>query len=958
MRYPQAHAAKSGSIPFALRGPKSMRRALSIAVAAAVGLVPTVMITSPAHAAAGDVTISSPTITEGGDLVFTLTREGAGSGQTIPTATYTLRTEAGSGNAATAGTDFVTSPSPTSVSFPDSETNVTRTVTVRTIDDALYEGATPETVKLVATSGGTTVEGSGSISDNDDAPGYTLTTTGPVTEGSGAKATLTARLDAPSGLETVVTLTAVDGTATKGNDYTDFGSGQNTITIAKGKTSATKDIVVGKDDVRDSAELENFTVTGTATNVAAPANTSVQVGITDIDPLPKVSIADSLTATVSEGAGTKTIPLELDLGSDKPVTVRWDAIPPTAKNEDHELATQGTDFGYPASTSRTVTFPARDTAEDATITITDDSLNEADEDFGVQLANPSNAELGTPSKADITITDNDSSQPDVTIDTTTVQEGNSGRASRTITAKLSAASGRTVKVKWATEAEAPAIGKATAVKDFVSKSGTLTFPAGTTTQTFSVDVVGDTVYEPGGGTGETFNIVLSDPVGAANPTPTNAVTITDDDSKPTFVFDDIAMPEGNETSAVLLPVKLSNGSESPVTFELTDPGSGTAVTTNSGVGGNDYAAGSAEVTIPAESTTGYGVMLINGDLVNERDETVNLTLTPKSGDSYLSSTRVTGTSDSLVLTLENDDKAPELKINDVTGEEGGTVAVTGTVSGVSDQAMTATIAFAGASGNGVKAADAADFINPGTQTVSIDPGTEPGSVVAITDVQIADDEVNEPNETIRVSGTSLGGFGSVTEGWITIAASDGGAPETPGAPTISTPAASIKGAGNATITGKATAGATVDLWGAPFGAEGPAVKLKSVTANSTGAYTFTHAITQGFIFQVAVGDMKSKELAVRVMQTPVLTATSPSRGNFTVTVTGNPKGAGQDILVQSWVSGAWKTVYKGKTGTNGVYSINKKLTSGKSLTFRAFVAGNTGVGVLGGWSVSKKVTVK
>ncbi|BBH63983.1 hypothetical protein ACTI_06680 [Actinoplanes sp. OR16] len=960
MRYPQAHAAKSGSIPFALRGPRSMRKVLSVAVAAAVGLAPTVMFTSPAYADPAVIQVSTATATEGGDLQFTITRAASPDNLAV---SVSLSLAPGEAPAATAGSDYVNSV-PSSVSVTGTGA-FSRTITVRTIDDALFEGSTPETVVLTATpAGGSAIEKIGTINDNDDAPGYTITSNSPVTEANGAKAVITAKLDAPSAFETVVTLSTTPGTAATGagRDYTDIDPDHDTITIAPGKTSGTLDIPIGKDNTRDSAETENFTVNASAeaAKVAAPANTSAQVSIVDIDPLPKVDIDDSAETDGSEADGSVAVPLKLSHASDKNVTVRWDAGAPAAKVEGHEPATPGTDFAYPASTQRTVTFLPRDVEEDASISITDDSLFEADEDFGISLASPTNAELGTESKLDFTILDDDSGEkPTVTIETASVDEGNAGRTARTITAKLDKPSGSPVKVNYTVEASGTDPEDASPVKDFVAKTGTLTFPAGSTSQTFTVDIVGDTIDEQnttgdGPVDGEFFKVDFSGPVNVL-PGSAAEILIKDDDDKPKVTFDDIKLPEGNATTAVLVPVKLSNASSHALTFEFEDAGTGTAQSTDTGVGGGDYTMGGATIVVRPETTSGFGVMLLNGDQINEMDETLNLSLTPDSdSDDYLySSAEETAT-----VSIDNDDKAPELKINDVTGQEGESVPATATVTGVSDQPMTVTVTFAGASVKGAKAADAADFTNPGNQTITVDPGTEPGSQIPIADVLLTDDEANEPNETIRVSGTSLGNFGTVLEGSVTIAASDGGKPEEPGAPTITTPAAAIKGAGNATISGKAKAGATVDLWGAPFGSDAKPAKIKSVVANSSGAYTFTHKISQGFIFQTSVGELVSKQLAVRVTQVPALTATSPSKGNFTVTVTGNPKAAGQDILVQSWVSGEWKTVYKGKTAGNGVYSISKKLTSGKSLTFRAFVAGDTGVGILGGWSASKKVTVK
>jgi hypothetical protein len=92
------------------------------------------------------------------------------------------------------------------------------------------------------------------------------------------------------------------------------------------------------------------------------------------------------------------------------------------------------------------------------------------------------------------------------IDNVTVTEGNSGTLTASFTVTLSAVSGRTVTVNYAT-----ANVSATAGSDYVARSGTLTFTAGTSTQTIAITVNGDTTVEGN----ETFVVNLS---GASNAT--------------------------------------------------------------------------------------------------------------------------------------------------------------------------------------------------------------------------------------------------------------------------------------------------------------------------------------------------------------------------------------------------------------------------------------------------------
>jgi parallel beta-helix repeat protein len=95
--------------------------------------------------------------------------------------------------------------------------------------------------------------------------------------------------------------------------------------------------------------------------------------------------------------------------------------------------------------------------------------------------------------------------PSIATSDCSVAEGNAGQTSCTFTVTLSAASGSTVSVAYAT-----ADGTALAGQDYVGASGTLSFPAGTTVRTVPVAVIGDLLDEPD----ETFTLNLSAPVNA------------------------------------------------------------------------------------------------------------------------------------------------------------------------------------------------------------------------------------------------------------------------------------------------------------------------------------------------------------------------------------------------------------------------------------------------------------
>jgi uncharacterized repeat protein (TIGR01451 family) len=214
--------------------------------------------------------------------------------------------------------------------------------------------------------------------------------------------------------------------------------------------------------------------------------------------------------SVSEGAGSVTITVNRTGGTDCSVTVDFATSNGTAS--------AGLDY---SATSGTLTFGPGVTSQTFVVPITDDIFDETDETFTVTISNAGGgATLAAPTSATVTITDNDP-PPTLVIDNVTQSEGNAGTTNFNFTVTLSPASGMTVMVNFAT-----ANGTATAPADFTATSGTLTFPPGVTTQTITILVNGDTVFEPD----EAFTVNLSAPTNATILTSTGTGTIVNDDA--------------------------------------------------------------------------------------------------------------------------------------------------------------------------------------------------------------------------------------------------------------------------------------------------------------------------------------------------------------------------------------------------------------------------------------------
>ena len=145
-------------------------------------------------------------------------------------------------------------------------------------------------------------------------------------------------------------------------------------------------------------------------------------------------------------------------------------------------------------------MPPGVTTQTITVPILEDTLDEVDETFTVNLANPSNATIEDGTGIG-TITDNDAT-PTLDIDDVTVNES-AGTATFTVT--LSAASSLPVSVAFSTSN-----GTATSGADYTAASGTLNFAAGVTTQTITVPILEDALDEAN----ETFTVNLANPTNA------------------------------------------------------------------------------------------------------------------------------------------------------------------------------------------------------------------------------------------------------------------------------------------------------------------------------------------------------------------------------------------------------------------------------------------------------------
>ncbi|MBE7551494.1 MAG: hypothetical protein HS126_10520 [Anaerolineales bacterium] len=320
---------------------------------------------------------------------------------------------------------------------------------------------------------------------------------------NGGNAVIIVVLSAASSQTVTVTYAAADGTATAGSDYTPPGG---ILTFAPGQVSQAFNVAIIDDTIASEGNESVLLSLSNPTNATLGLSSAI-LTIADDDAPPTVQFSQP-GYTVGEAGGSALIDVTLSTASAVTVTVNFAT---TAGS-----ATSGVDY---QDNSGALTFAPGQVSQSFNVTINDDALDEADETVDLSLSAPVNATLGT-STAVLTIADDDASP--------TVQFSNSNynvtEANTTvpIDVTLSAASALTVTVDYATSDLT-----ATAGSDYNTATGQLTFPPGSTSQTFSVTINDDTLDEPN----ETVGLTLSNFNGATPGSPTSAtLTIVDNDN--------------------------------------------------------------------------------------------------------------------------------------------------------------------------------------------------------------------------------------------------------------------------------------------------------------------------------------------------------------------------------------------------------------------------------------------
>ncbi|WP_395710942.1 Calx-beta domain-containing protein [Reyranella sp.] len=632
-----------------------------------------------------------------GSTSFTFTvslDQAAVTGQTVDWAVT------GSGAHSASSADFGGALPSGSVSFAAGETS--KTVTVAVSGDPAVEFDEDFTIALSNVSSGLilgTSSASGTI-QNDDRSAVSITAlTEGVLEGDAGTAPYTFRitLDQASVTSQSIEWTVI-GTGTHPADATDFGGAfpSGAVTFAPGETSKTVTLEVSGDTALEFGEAFTVALAHPSSGLLLAPASSITGTINNDDGL-IVSIAD-LSAVKEEGNDgqalfTFTVRLNHLLEIDGP-TIDW----AVTGSVDHPA--DATDFGG-ILPSGTVTFGPNQQVVIVRVFVSGDTLVEFDETFTVTLSNPADGLFLGVETASGVIRNDDVAVVSIAAASAAKAEGDGGGTTAfTFTVSLGQASVTAQSVDWSVAG----IGAhAASAADFAGAlpSGSVTFAAGETSKTVTVQVAADGAVE----LDEGFSVTLANASSGLVLGTTSAAGTIQNDDKPVASIAAVSAnrPEGDSgTASFTFTVSLDQAGLASQTLDWAVVGSGPHGANAADFGGS-LPGGS--LTFGVGETSKVVTVTVSGDSAVEFDEIFVVTLSNASSGLALGTTSASGT-------IVNDDRSVvSIAPLSAVKPEGGSVSTSFTFTLSLDQAgATEQSVLWSVVGTGPHAADGTDFV--------------------------------------------------------------------------------------------------------------------------------------------------------------------------------------------------------------------------------------------------------
>jgi len=540
------------------------------------------------------------------------------------------------------------------------------------------------------------VNGTATINDNDNPPMLSIQSS--TVRESLSPMPITVTLSEASGYPVTVDYLLTNDTAVSPADY--INSGLTTLTFSAGITQQFINVPIINDTLDESNE--QFTVT-LQNPVSVTLLTAQATGIIQDDDLPPtLSIAGT---SELENKERLTFTLSLNTISSYTVTATYATSDKTA--------TAGVDY---IATSGRITIPAGQLTTTASITIVDDTLDEANETFTLTITGLTHAIAGI--SAAVGQINDDDITPSLTINDAQAVE-NLGPIQFVV--QLSTISGLPVTVTYSSTSDIAVSGI-----DFNGVVGQIVIPAGDISGTLDITLINDTIEE----NSEDFFVDLSAPQNATLLDGQAIGTILNDDPAPTAWINDVTVTESAGTVEFEVWLSAIRG------IDFSPAYSTTAQTAQGGV---DYVGVNSGLTIPAGDISGTISIPLLDDAIYENDETFNIFLTVID--------TVTLVDNMAIGTIQDDDPLPALEIvgNSAT-EAAGSITFTIRLT----EASGVSTSFSYTSTNNT-ALSGADYIGVSNQL-----GTIPAGITETTiSINLINDSSDEPNEHFTITVGSL-----------------------------------------------------------------------------------------------------------------------------------------------------------------------------------------------------------
>jgi len=488
-------------------------------------------------------------------------------------------------------------------------------IPVPVLNDALIEGDESVIIKpQPVTSGGINFAGGDTcvvmiLDDDDDNLKVSVSAYDP----SATEPTDTAafRLSLPNGNAASVPVTVtyqVGGTAANGTDYTSL---TGTVTIEADSTGAFIPLEVLDDNLIEGDEtvtIKLLTVTSTLPFTIDHTKDSAAITIDDDDVANMDIIAGTSVKTGAEPAtnGQFTVSIASGKITSVPITVTYTTA---------GTATSGTDY---TALPGTVTIAANSSSATVDVPVKDDNLVEGDETVIMTLTNATAGLpfiIGAHSKDTVIIDDDDDVNMGIIIEAS-IPDAEEPATNGEFTVKL--ASGKTPLVPITVTYTVS--GTAVSGTDFTPLSGTVTIPANSTSITFPVKVMNDTIAETAETVIVTLNTITSTMPFVKGAADKDTVIIYDDDTEQVIIS--ASDPDAAEPSdGGQFTIRIASGK--PVTADVVLDLTITGTATN----GTDYASIPLTITIPNGSSNVTIPVTVIDDNRIEGKETVIITLT-------------------------------------------------------------------------------------------------------------------------------------------------------------------------------------------------------------------------------------------------------------------------------------------------------------------------------------------